>query len=223
MRSPTLTGVLARASIHCEFVSLSKLRLTPTCPSTRSMRAAFGSPLAWAERSYLNQNAAVIPATTATPKAIKTPCGQSLILFIKPPEVSCSKLLGRVGRDRELNYDAIDDRDAACDLECQRIAIGLRENCTMREGQTRIPAITIRRASAEDAPAIVSLLYESFFEYRSLYTVEGFSATVISQPEVIDRIHDGPVFVVMTNATVVGTVAIVPKGESLYLRGMAVH
>jgi len=132
-------------------------------------------------------------------------------------------LLGRVGRDRELNYDAIDDRDAACDLECQRIAIGLRENCTMREGQTRIPAITIRRASAEDAPAIVSLLYESFFEYHSLYTLEGFSSTVISQPEVIDRIHDGPVFVVMTNATVVGTVAIVPKGESLYLRGMAVH
>ena len=93
----------------------------------------------------------------------------------------------------------------------------------MPEGEPSIPAIVIRRAVPDDASAIVSLLYESFLEYRSLYTVSGFAATVISQSELIDRMHEGPVFVATINGTVVGTVAITPKGESLYLRGMAVH
>jgi N-acetylglutamate synthase-like GNAT family acetyltransferase len=93
----------------------------------------------------------------------------------------------------------------------------------MPEGQPNIPAILIRRAVTADVPVIVSLLYESFLEYRSLYTVKGFVATAISQSEVIDRMREGPLFVAETNGTVVGTVAIVPKGESLYIRGMAVH
>jgi len=55
------------------------------------------------------------------------------------------------------------------------------------EAQPSIPASTIRRAVADDAPAIVSLLYESFLEYESLYTVEGFAATVIvAQTSVCD-------------------------------------
>jgi ribosomal protein S18 acetylase RimI-like enzyme len=91
------------------------------------------------------------------------------------------------------------------------------------EAQTGIPAVTIRRAVAEDAPAIFSLLYESFLEYESLYTVEGFAATVPSQSGVLDRMRDGPVFVATMNSKVVGTVAIVSRGESLYIRGMAVH
>jgi N-acetylglutamate synthase-like GNAT family acetyltransferase len=93
----------------------------------------------------------------------------------------------------------------------------------MPEGQPSIAALTIRRAVADDAPAIVSLLYESFVEYRSFYTAGGFAATVISQAEVIERMHEGPLFVAEMNGTVVGTVAIVPKNESLYIRGMAVH
>jgi N-acetylglutamate synthase-like GNAT family acetyltransferase len=93
----------------------------------------------------------------------------------------------------------------------------------MNRDQPGVPAITIRRAVADDAPAVVSLLYESFLEYESLYTVEGFAATVISRSGVIDRMRAGPVFVATMNSQVVGTVAIVPKGESLYIRGMAVH
>jgi len=93
----------------------------------------------------------------------------------------------------------------------------------MNRDQPGVPAITIRRAVAADAPAVVSLLYESFLEYESLYTVEGFAATVISRSGVIDRMRAGPVFVATMNSQVVGTVAIVPKGESLYIRGMAVH
>jgi len=91
------------------------------------------------------------------------------------------------------------------------------------KAQPSIPAPTIRKALADDAPAIVSLLYESFLEYESLYTVEGFAATVISRSGVIDRMRAGPLFVATMNSKVVGTVAIVPKGESLYIRGMAVH
>jgi ribosomal protein S18 acetylase RimI-like enzyme len=91
------------------------------------------------------------------------------------------------------------------------------------EAQPSIPPSTIRRAVADDAPAIVSLLYESFLEYESLYTVEGFAATVISSSGVIDRMRDGPVFVATMNSKVVGTVAIVPRSDALYIRGMAVH
>ena len=93
----------------------------------------------------------------------------------------------------------------------------------MNRDQPGVPAITIRRAVVDDAPAVVSLLYESFLEYESLYTVEGFAATVISRSGVIDRMRAGPLFVATMNSKVVGTVAIVPKGESLYIRGMAVH
>ena len=93
----------------------------------------------------------------------------------------------------------------------------------MNRDQPGVPAITIRRAVVDDAPAVVSLLYESFLEYESLYTVAGFAATVISRSGVIDRMRAGPVFVATMNSKVVGTVAIVPKDESLYIRGMAVH
>ena len=93
----------------------------------------------------------------------------------------------------------------------------------MNRDQPGVSAITIRRAVVDDAPAVVSLLYESFLEYESLYTFEGFAATVISRSGVIDRMRAGPVFVATMNSKVVGTVAIVPKAESLYIRGMAVH
>lgn len=94
----------------------------------------------------------------------------------------------------------------------------------MSEHQPRIKAIALRKAVADDVPDIVSLLYESFIEYRGLYTVEGFAATAISQSEVIERMHEGPVFVAtLMNGTIAGAVAIVSKGESLYIRGMAVH
>ena len=83
-------------------------------------------------------------------------------------------------------------------------------------------AFVIRQALPRDAQDIVSLLYESFVEYRSLYTAEGFAATAISEVETIDRMREGPVFVATMNEIVVGTVAIVLKGESLYIRGMAV-
>ena len=40
--------------------------------------------------------------------------------------------------------------------------------------------------------------------------------------ELITRIKEGPVWIATLDGLVVGTVSVVPKGESLYLRGMAV-
>jgi N-acetylglutamate synthase-like GNAT family acetyltransferase len=61
----------------------------------------------------------------------------------------------------------------------------------------------IRRAAPEDSLTISNLLRESFAAFEPLYTANGFNATL----------RDGQVF---------GTVAIVVKGKSGYIRGMAV-
>ena len=77
-------------------------------------------------------------------------------------------------------------------------------------------------AVSEDAASIASVLHEAFVEYESLYTREGFAATTPATAQVQDRIEEGPVWVVLDNDAVVGTVSVVPKGESLYVRGMAI-
>src|SRR5438128_7056812 len=80
----------------------------------------------------------------------------------------------------------------------------------------------IRRAESRDAAAIASLLSEAFSEYRPHYTTAGYEATVIANQQVITRIKEGPVWVAIRGELVVGAVSVVPKGESLYIRGMAV-
>ena len=82
--------------------------------------------------------------------------------------------------------------------------------------------IRIRLASVDDAPAIASLLSESFAEYKPLYTPDGYAATAITRDEVVSRIEEGPLWVAIREELIVGTVSVVPKGESLYIRGMAV-
>ncbi|MGA8501621.1 MAG: GNAT family N-acetyltransferase [Candidatus Sulfotelmatobacter sp.] len=83
--------------------------------------------------------------------------------------------------------------------------------------------IEIRRASAEDAPAIATVLHESFVEFRALYTDGGFSATTPGPDQVLARMQEGPVWVALCRGTALGTVAAVMKGDSVYIRGMAVH
>src|SRR6266480_8150676 len=82
--------------------------------------------------------------------------------------------------------------------------------------------ITIRFATTNDAEAIASLLLESFVEYESLYTPEGFAATAITSEQIVARMSEGPVWVALPDEEIVGTVSVVAKSESLYLRGMAV-
>jgi GNAT superfamily N-acetyltransferase len=83
-----------------------------------------------------------------------------------------------------------------------------------------VSEIRIRRAVADDAPSVASVLRESFEEYEHLYTREGFDATTPACAEVSGRIEEGPVWVALVDGTVVGTVSAVPRGESLYVRGM---
>jgi GNAT superfamily N-acetyltransferase len=83
--------------------------------------------------------------------------------------------------------------------------------------------IEIRRAGPEEAPAISTMLHESFAEFRALYTEGGFSATTPGPDHVLTRMHEGPVWVALRRGTVLGTVAAVVKGDSVYIRGMAVH
>lgn len=93
----------------------------------------------------------------------------------------------------------------------------------MRNGAEREkPGIEIRLATAEDAPSISSVLFESFIEYKSAYTAEGFAATAPNIEQIKSRLIEGPVWVALLDGTVVATVAAVSQGESLYVRGMAV-
>ena len=80
----------------------------------------------------------------------------------------------------------------------------------------------IRRAGPKDAADVAAVLHESFVEFRSLYTVAGFAATALQADQVQQRMREGPVWVAIRNGVVLGTVAAVVKGNSAYMRGMAV-
>jgi GNAT superfamily N-acetyltransferase len=87
---------------------------------------------------------------------------------------------------------------------------------------TRISGqVEVRRATA-DAAAIAGVLYESFIEFKALYTDGGFAATALGPEPVLERISEGPVWIALCAGMVVGTVAAVVKGHSVYIRGMAV-
>ena len=84
------------------------------------------------------------------------------------------------------------------------------------------PQIQIRRGSSKDAAAIALVLRESFNEYKSLYTDEGFAATTPGREQILSRMTEGPLWIALLNNEMVGTVSVVLKGEALYIRGMAV-
>lgn len=82
--------------------------------------------------------------------------------------------------------------------------------------------IQIRRAEREDCATIADVLRESFAEFRPLYTEQGFSATTPGTEQIEARAREGPVWVALRGAVIIGTVSAVKKGESVYIRGMAV-
>jgi ribosomal protein S18 acetylase RimI-like enzyme len=88
--------------------------------------------------------------------------------------------------------------------------------------EQNIPGIRIRMAVPADAPSIASVLHESFIEYESLYTQEGFAATTPASDQIQNRIEECPVWVALQGDVIVGTVSVVPEGEALYVRGMAI-
>jgi N-acetylglutamate synthase-like GNAT family acetyltransferase len=83
-------------------------------------------------------------------------------------------------------------------------------------------ALQIRLATHADAASIAAVLHDSFIEYENLYTADGFAATTPTAEQIKSRMNEGPIWVVMSEDLVVGTVSVVPRGDSLYIRGMAV-
>src|SRR5262245_426572 len=95
---------------------------------------------------------------------------------------------------------------------------------TEDEQGAKQPEIRIRLAIFSDAPSIASVLHHSFVEYRSSYTPQGFSATVLTIDEIEARLrlNEGPVWVALCGKAIIGTVSAVPIGESVYIRSMSV-
>jgi putative acetyltransferase len=89
-------------------------------------------------------------------------------------------------------------------------------------GATKRAQIQIRRAQLDDAAAIARVLYESFVEYRPLYTPGGFSATALDEKQVVQRMNEGPVWAAQHQGQIAGSVAAVIRSNSVYMRGMAV-
>jgi GNAT superfamily N-acetyltransferase len=82
--------------------------------------------------------------------------------------------------------------------------------------------IQIRQAEPSDAATVAKVLHDSFVEFKPLYTRGGFDATTPSAEQVLIRMQEGPIWLAMRESEALGTVAAVAKGESVYMRGMAV-
>jgi GNAT superfamily N-acetyltransferase len=82
--------------------------------------------------------------------------------------------------------------------------------------------IDIRLAGKDDCAAIARVLHESFLGYKALYTDDGFAATTPGAKQIESRMLEGPVWVALSVGLIVGTVSAVKRGNSAYIRGMAV-
>ena len=83
-------------------------------------------------------------------------------------------------------------------------------------------AVEIRLAEPSETGAIAAVLLKSFAEYKALYTDEGIAATTVTSRKVLDRLQEGAVWVAVFAGEIIGTASAVLKGDSLYVRGMAV-
>jgi GNAT superfamily N-acetyltransferase len=82
-------------------------------------------------------------------------------------------------------------------------------------------SVEIRRATADEATAIASVLHRAFAEYESFYTAEAFALTTPTPAELEQRWNEGPIWSALKYGRLVGTVAAVAKGDALYIRSMA--
>jgi ribosomal protein S18 acetylase RimI-like enzyme len=87
---------------------------------------------------------------------------------------------------------------------------------------SNISPVQIRQAVDSDASQMASLLREAFLEFRSDYTPEAFTATVLNAETIQNRLKEGPSWVAFENEILVGTASAVPKSGGLYIRSMAV-
>jgi len=84
--------------------------------------------------------------------------------------------------------------------------------------------LVFRGANINEKDDIYQILIESFEPYRKYYTEEGYISTVLSPEEIKKRLKDNvfKVFVVTLDKKIVGTVSIIQKNDSYYIRSMAV-
>ena len=82
--------------------------------------------------------------------------------------------------------------------------------------------VLIRLVVPSDATTISKVLRDSFVEYESLYTPQGFAATTPDAKQVFLRMQEGPVWIAFRGEEALGTASAVVKGEELYVRGMAI-
>jgi len=66
------------------------------------------------------------------------------------------------------------------------------------------------------------VLHASFVEYEASYTHEGFVATTSTSEQIEQRMSEGPVWVILQDDAIVGTISAVPKNEGVYIRGMGI-
>ena len=89
-------------------------------------------------------------------------------------------------------------------------------------GSEQQRSIKISRATSDEAASIAAVLHQAFAEYQSLYTAEAFAITAPTPAEIEQRWNEGPIWSVVKDGRLVGTVAAVAKGDALYIRSMAV-
>jgi GNAT superfamily N-acetyltransferase len=82
--------------------------------------------------------------------------------------------------------------------------------------------VEMRLAQLTDAGAIAALLLAAFIEYKPLYTDDGFAATTPTNEQILDRMQEGPIWIVLFQQSIVGTLSVILEDSELYLRGMAV-
>jgi len=82
--------------------------------------------------------------------------------------------------------------------------------------------VQVRRATADDAASVASVLRQAFAEYEPLYTEQGYAATTPGAGEIATRMGQGPVWVAVYIEQIVGSGSVVPKPEGIYIRGVAV-
>jgi GNAT superfamily N-acetyltransferase len=83
-------------------------------------------------------------------------------------------------------------------------------------------AFTVRRATADDAPAVASVLSAAFACYERQYTADAFAATVPDADVIRARLDEGPVWVALDGEAIVATVGAVLMEAGAYVRSMAV-
>jgi N-acetylglutamate synthase-like GNAT family acetyltransferase len=86
----------------------------------------------------------------------------------------------------------------------------------------RTPLLRVRRAGRADAPAIASVLRAAFAEYQTRYTPAAFAATTPTAEEIVRRLDEGPTWIALLQGAVAATVSVLPRGELLQVRSMAV-